>query len=181
MADSLTVTMPTILETLRRWIYSFRAEHGEQPAFLPITVEELGDVIHEAAANLVIPISPYDGPPSIYGIPYQENPFAVNLRERQVQIPFMRFEEVEKFDVRYEPSLEQMEERFRARICTHTTKLRVTFEWDVLARLKRALRITRWFPVKKRAALIDGRTLYPFLRIDFPHNRHYAQFQVREG
>lgn len=164
------------------WVNCFRSRNlnPHLPAFLPLTAEE----VHEVKRNAIF-YSPYDAfdpgaPPSIYGMPVHETPFAVEQRDRQLTVPFLRLEESKSIsgDFRYWECVEHMRMHIVKRVCAETTALKLTFEWDCWAGFKRALRIVRWFPIRTRTVLVDGRVLYPYLKVGLPHNRHSVQFKI---
>lgn len=124
-----------------------------------------------------------DAPPKIFDIDVFETPFGMDMRHRQIDVPVTRI--VESTDVSYyhecvtndDPDKCRIHRRLIAHICHDTTEIKLTFEWDCFAKFKRALRITKWWPVKTRTAVIEGRVLYPYLKISLPHNKHHASFK----
>lgn len=172
----------SINETIHRWL-SGLSEKGckHEPAFLPLTREEVREVTRDAV--FYTPpgeVFDHSSPTKIYGMPVHETCFAEEQRARQLTVPFLHLEETSSLSLEYSvrECVERMRLHLSQRICAETTTLRVTFEWDPWASVKRALRLTRWFPVSTRTALIDGRVLYPYLKVGLPHNRHYTQFKL---
>lgn len=166
----------------------FHRETGDKPAFIPLTAEELGIIRYPPDPNEV---GYYTGPllrcPVLFGTDVFESPFGLQMRDRQVKMPVEQVCINDKtsiglnltVDTHKDEQMNVLYRRLSAHICKDTTKLSVTFEWDMFASFKRALRITRWFPIKKRTVEIDGRVLYPYLNITFPINRHHVTFAVR--
>lgn len=149
------------------------------PAFLPLTREEVEEVKRNAVFYTP-PGNSFDPgkPDTIYGMPLHLTHYAVEQRARQLTVPFLHLQEVVTPEIVTRFDHECWVTKFTARICAETTSLKVCFEWDRWASVKRFLRITKWFPIQTRTVLIDGRVLYPFLKVGLPHNRHYTQFKL---
>lgn len=153
----------------------------QEPAFLPLTREE----VSETKRNAIFYTPPGEhfdpgATTKIYGMPLHETAYAVEQRARQLTVPFLHLQETSGLSLEYSvrECIEKMRYHVSTRVCAETTSLKVCFEWDRWASVKRFLRITRWFPVSTRTVLIDGRVLYPFLKVGLPHNRHYTQFRI---
>lgn len=177
-----------VAQILRRWQMVFHRNTGEIPKFMPMSAEEL-DIIR-------FPPDPeqvgyYTGPiersPVLFGVDVFESPFGPEMRTRQVKMPLEQLCISDKTSIGLNPTIDTHRDlqlnilyrRLSAHVCKDTTKVSVTFEFDPWATFKRKLRLTRWFPVKKRTIEIDGRVLYPYLNITFPLNRHHVTFAVR--
>lgn len=165
------------------WLAGLNQNSGEQvqPAFLPVTVEEAEEVKRNAVFYTPS-CDTFDpgAPTKIYGMPLHQTHYAVEQRARQLTVPFLHLGETSGLSLEYSvrECVERMRLHFNARVCAETTQLKATFEWDRWASVKRFLRIVKWFPIKTRTVLIDGRVLYPFLKVGLPHNRHYTQFKI---
>lgn len=170
-----------LLEQLYRWRNKIWAQ-GEQPAFVPLSREEFTVTAWDSCPYTQTERFIANVPPKIFGIDTFETPFADEMRARQIDIPVTQVDESAEFS-EYEEILSQdynrrlVRYRLRAHICHDTTEIKLTFEWDVLAKFKRKFRLTKWFPIKTRTATIEGRVLYPYLKVTLPHNKHHVQFK----
>ena len=174
-------------EAIRRWINGRYARIGHPPAFVPISRSEMCEIQTDAPIYQFTPKPESENRVEIAGVKGFITEYAAEMRVRTIDLQVEPFTELSKFDDSlciYEDRRDKFDgmmlRSFKTSICTDTTKIRVTIEWDILAWLKRKLRVTRWFPVNMRTIENDGRVLYPYLKISLPTNRHHVQFQVRE-
>lgn len=181
--------MTSLLQKLRRWVTTIRCHTGEEPAFMPLSREELFVIenpvdIHEIG---LFTGSPHRRP-AVFNLDTFDSPFAPEMRDMQVRMPIEevcvadRVSEVTlnvKLETHRDPMLNEMHRRLVAYVCKDTTNLSVSFEFDPWAKFKLALRLTRWFPIRRKRVDISGRVLYPYLNITFPMNRHHVTFAVR--
>lgn len=168
------------LDKFYEFMFGMQAKTGDKPAFIPISKVEQLEVAKDAM------FCSYPLPPEsnqVLGIDTFDTPFAQPMRTRQIDMPLMRVSECA--DALYhnaEVSKEMvrgMFYRLNAKIVSDTSALDVTFEFDPWVKVKRFLRITKWFPVKQRTVTLDCRVLYPYIKVALPHNKHHVQFYVR--
>lgn len=174
----------SLKEKLYRWLEMFKAmNNGEDPRFLPLTKEEIEVLVDRSSGERGF----FTGGSTcrFMGIDAKETSFAVMQRQRMLTMPVAKLREVARVDLSFEyvakvdhECARYLHRKMVARICTDTTNLFIRLEWDPLAKLKRALRITKWFPVKSRTVAITGTVLYPYLAVTLPHNTHHVQFSV---
>lgn len=172
----------SITERIMKWRYKRIESDGCEPEFVPITRDELLEIKSD-----FVPMIPADpNRDRICGIEPFVTPFAEEMRVRQVElgcVPFVSECSVTEAEISRqlwddELSLVQRR-RLEMMVCADTTHIDVTLEWDIWARWKRWLRLTRWFPVRTRTVRIDGRVLYPYLKVSLPQNRHHVRFAIR--
>lgn len=177
-----------LLQRLYRWrkyLQMITTHTGDEPAFIPLTREEI-EILKDRYVGDEKGYFIGDISPKMFGLEAQETSYAVLQRQRMLTMPVTRLAEVDRVDLSFEyvrdvdhECARYLHRRMVARICTDTTQLLIRLEWDILAKFKRALRITKWFPVKWRTVAIQGTVLYPYLNVTLPHNRHVVQFAVR--
>lgn len=164
---------------LQRWRRKF-LEQGSDPSFVPLTREEFSVAVSDCRPYTRTERFIVDAPPQLFGIDAFETPYAEEMRQRQIDVPVCQISET--VDIASSDSYlrevikKNTQHRLTAFICHDTTKLTLTFEWDTLAKFKRKFRLTKWFPVRTRTVTIEGRVLYPYLKVSLPHNKHHVQF-----
>lgn len=171
-----------LCSTLYLWTQRMRMMNcSDEPAFIPLTRGEIEIIRNERASN----VGWFDCPQtSVFGKDVHESAFAVEMRQRQLTMPITRIDEdcyaPLTFEYRKDEDLiyRKLHRCLTARICTDTTELFIRLEWDPLAKLKRALRITKWFPIRHRTVSIKGEVLYPYVAVTLPHNIHHVRFSV---
>lgn len=165
---------------IRNWMAVHKAELGAQPVNIPLTRIEVLDFEKEEASPQFMDIAAQ--PPTIFGLPFETTEFAPYLRERRLRVPIGQYRTEYPIRDAMKDNLEIILRRgvceVKAHILTDRTRLRVTFEWDLFAGLKRLLHITKWFPVRQRTREIDCSVLYPYAKVQFPHNRHTVHFST---
>lgn len=176
----------TLLKTVRSWMTALRCQsvYGEEPGFIPLTKEEIRIARDEHNMNVGFRSGDWDNI-NIYGTPVFDTAYGVEMRRRQLTMPLFRL--AEKVDIHpldltlhqeMNPETLYLRRRLEAHIVADVTRLDIALEWDIWAKLKRKLRVTKWFPIKHRVVAIDGRVLYPYLTVNLPHNRHHVQFAI---
>lgn len=165
-----------------KWRFKRIDADGNEPEFVPLSREEL----HEIKSDFVPMVPTTDRRNEVFGMEPFLTPFAEEIRVRQVameRVPYIAEYTINELLVTKRDYPDEVARhqrcRLEAMVCTDTTHVDVTFEWDIWARWKRWLRLTRWLPVRKRTVRIDGRVLYPYLKVSLPQNRQHVQFAVR--
>jgi hypothetical protein len=173
----------SILERIHKWRYQRMDADGETPKFVPLRRDELLEI--KSSCGPMVPASEATHN-EVFGMGVFESPFAEEMRCRQVEmerVPFIAEVSVDETLATWRTFRDDVDCHLRrqleAHICTDITAIEVTMEWDIWARWKRWLRLTRWFPVKTRTVKIDGRVLYPYLKVSLPQNRHHVRFALR--
>lgn len=184
----MTPIADKLLTALYRWTQRMRTMNAtEEPAFIPLTREEIEIVRNERAPQ----VGWFDGPwtprvsMDIFGKPVHESAFAVEIRQRQLTMPITHISEDCRAPLSFEYQKDserhfyrELHRRLTAHICTDTTELFIRLEWDCFARMKRLLRITKWFPIRYRTVSVKGTVLYPYLTVTLPHNTHHVRFAL---
>lgn len=170
----------SLIAQLHRWRHKF-LEQMKDPAFVPLTREEFDVIVSGFPPYTRTERFIVDSPPKLFGIDVFSTPFAEGMRQRQIDLPVTQISEGHNISnwaetVNKEASRDYLNRRLTAHICHDTSMLSLTFEWDSLAKIKRKFRLTKWFPVRTRTVKIEGRVLYPYLKISLPHNRHRVTF-----
>lgn len=162
-----------------RWRTKFAHNHGEHPETIPLTPSEITECYMDEspAMRCQFMLAPQ---PKIYGMGAEENIFAESLRERRLEMPLIKISETAEFRPELEMSQSQeigrhLLRRLQTRICSTQTALELTFP-DPWEKLKRKLRITRWFPLKPIKKKVLATVLYPYIKVPLPHNRHSVKF-----
>lgn len=182
--------MKTLLEQLHHWRCKF-LKKGEDPKFIPMTRDEFQIISTDFGSytqterfrSTCEPCVAAVIGQKLFGYDVFDSPFAIEMRARQIDVPLTRI--AESTDVSYyheyvtsnDPDKCRIKRRLIATLCHDTTNITLTFEWDCFTKFKRTLRITKWFPIKTRTATIEGRVLYPYLKVSLPHNKHHVQFK----
>lgn len=174
-----------LLEQIMKWRLNRIQADGKEPEFVPLSRNELLELKSDAPAPMVCPTEPSCN--TVFGMEPFLTPFASEMRCRAVEIERVPLinecevsEALEFSETRTSvPGSNIQRRQLRTMVCADTTKIEITFEWDIWARWKRLMRVTRWFPVKTRTVRIDGRVLYPYLKVSLPQNRHHVQFAIR--
>lgn len=172
------------IQKLINWSHRMTSKTGTKPEMVPLTRDEMMEVV--TSAPQLYPNLSDRGKDEVYGMSPFFTPYASEMRERSVDFPFVRIEESativnEAFQIRdiKDELTDTIHRRLTAYICHDDTEIKVTFKFDPWQKWKEKLRLTRWFPVKTRTIVIDGRVLYPYLKVQLPSNRHHVRFAVR--
>lgn len=125
-------------------------------------------------------------PPQVAGMDIEKTDFAECIRASRIQMPIIRLTESVEFDPHLEAIAGQPEifgrlfRRLDAFVLGENSKLEFQIEADPWSKVKRWLRLTRWFPVLKVTVHVDCKVLYPFIKVTLPHNRHTVKFSVAQ-
>lgn len=170
-----------LLEQLYHW-RNILLRQAREPAFIPLTREEFQIISTDCGPCTRTERFMVDVSPTVFGIDTFETPFAEDMRHRQIDIPVIQIAEGHNISnfaevVSKDASRDYLHRRLIAHICHDTTEIKLTFEWDILAKFKRKFRLTKWWPVKTRTVILEGRVLYPYLKVSLPRNKHHAQFK----
>lgn len=167
------------------FIYEMQRKQGAKPKYIPVTAVQMREILASNAIMQVIPSM--TKPSTLWGIDAHETEVADSVKERMLQIPTFQFvseypvSEVVKHNseiiIREACNCHYI--TIRTQFLTETTELLFAFEWDIFAKIKRFLRITKWFPIKQKSIIVDCRILYPYCKVSFPHNKHIVQFQKK--
>lgn len=176
----------SILNEIMKWRVKRMACEGNCPPFVPLTKEEIVEIKSDWQPHSSSLVRSNKGRPTIAGMENFETPYAEEIRSRIVleRMPYVSEIPTEQFALQLEASqwrdfvMDRQIHGLKAMICADTTHIDVTLEWDIWARWKRWLRLTRWWPVKTRTVRIDGRVLYPYLKVSLPQNRHHVKFAI---
>jgi len=172
-----------MIEKMREWCHARYYKSGEKPERVPLTRAEIQEITSDLPYQCFEP-TPEQGR-RFMGVDVFETPYAEEIRARTINLDMQPIRESAEIDLTFTKEewsndiTDRICRRITTQVATDTTKVSVTLEWDAWAGFKRALRITRWFPIKKRTVEIDGRVLYPYLKVSLPTNRHHVQFAVR--
>jgi len=166
------------LYRIRRWVLDFQTKWGELPKTIPMTPTEVREIEETwASCRQTIQLPPE--PPKLFDIETEQTVFAESIRERRLTVPVQQFVTEAPLEslLTYWRDIDWTRQMWR-QVLVDKTEITVCFEWDLLARFKRLLRITRWFPVKHREAKLDCTVLYPYCKVQLPHNRHAFQVSM---
>lgn len=176
-------TEVSAIQKFYEFVFGMQANTGEKPSFIPITRTEKVELMSQA--DMVYTVVKPDTN-QILGIDAFETPFASAMRIRQLDMSLSRIAECAAGEALFHNSeitqrtlVNGMFRILEAKVVSDVSALNVSFEWDPFARIKRLLRITKWFPVKQRTVTIDCRVLYPYIKVQLPHNRHHVQFSTK--
>lgn len=173
-------------ERLFRWLHEHKAKHCELPHTIPVTRAEVVEVARECAPHQDVALSPSS---KLFGIDCDTHDFAPAIRERRLAVPI----EYLMSEYRIDDSLLHNTEAaireclgyqyrtLRAQILCDRTRVKVLLEYDPWAWIKRLLRAPSWFPgrnwlkIRFHEVEIDCAVLYPYCKVQLPHNRHTFQ------
>lgn len=174
----------TTTEKIRMWFYDCRAKFNQDPATVPISRPEMMEIITDFHPRMR---QTGYGRNQIFGIDTEETPWAEEMRQNILDFGVERFALDQRIDERQFRIQEHMDhvrlqmiKRLTAYILTDITHLDVSFDWDRLAWLKRKVSwIGRKWPVKRKTVRIEGKVLYPYLKIQAPADTHRVRFAIR--
>ena len=160
------------LSKLRRYLLDFRRQHNDSPKSIPVSRAEAIEVMNDSGP-FVQDIALTPSAPQIFGLDMEEHDFAPMIRERRLRVPICDFLQEYPVNAAMRHNVEFIARegvaRIRAHILADKTRVRVTLDWDIFARVK------KWFRIKprQRTVEIDCTVLYPHCKVQLPHNRHY--------
>jgi hypothetical protein len=176
-----------LINRLMDWGHRRVESSGSEPEFIPLRRDEILTLQSD------MPTKPLRETAQDWrqalGMNLFETPFAEEMRCRQVElerVPFITEFEISELALAVsdrawlDDATQFQKHRLETLVCSDTTRIEMRFEWDIWARWKRALRLTRWFPIRTRTVTIDGRVLYPYLKVSLPNNRHHVKFAIRD-
>ena len=174
------------LRKLQTYLFKMQDKNFQEPKSIPVSRIEVMDIINEAHGNY-IPVAP-SPQNKIFGLDAEICDYSESLRTKRLEIPLSQYmveynidEAIYNNTVAIQDSLLQgLRATLKSTLLTDKTRLEIEFEWDIFARAKRFFHITKWFPVKTRKAFIDCNILYPYCKVQFPHNKHTRQFKFQE-
>jgi hypothetical protein len=173
-------------EKLIDWLQQYRIKHGEDAKVICCTKQELNELYSTL-------------PPACFAVrndqrfdyfadtEVETTHYAEQMRLRTITIPFAPLQRecrVSEFAMRVEPyqyrdyAKNELVMGIRAHVLCETTHVEVTHEWDYFAWLKRLLRVTKRFPIKSKKVKIDGRVIYPYLKVSLPGDKHVVKLST---
>lgn len=172
------------LQEIIKWIHLYQMKLGVKPKSIPISKAEINEIISDCP--------PYvceleRNRNQIYGIDVEVSPWAEMTRQKIPEIGVERLSMDQRIDEsRFRISEYKSEytshlvRRLTAEILADVTHLDVSFDWDYLAWIKRKVGwIGRKWPVKQKTVRIEGKVLYPYLKIQAPADTHRVRFALR--
>lgn len=165
-------------EKLWRWAQAIQEKYFDAPRDVPITAAERAAIMEEEPMHMLLPMC--DQSPKLFGIEAVETPFAPDLRMKRLEVPVRQFTVEYSVDVALVHNsqlservwLGQVIRQMRSHVMCDVTRVELTLEWDAWAWLKRALRLTRWWPVRTVKRTIECNVLYPLCKVQLPWNKH---------
>lgn len=168
------ISWMTTMQQLRHWYDRFWARHGDPPKTLPVTIEETHELLKDGMSMACL-LQP-EQVNRLWDAEMQETPLAEQIRARRLDVPVAQYMAECRDDEAMLPEfiVREMYRQVRIRILRDQTQVTVRFEWDIWAPLKRLFKIKP----KTRTAVIDCKVLYPFIKVQLPHNRHTLHCSV---
>jgi len=175
-----------ILKQIRQYID--RLSYDDKPQeTIPLSNIEVDEIVYNHCTHSVDFAVP--SKPELFGHEVWKTEFAECIRTNRVECKtslFVTERAIDPFYLFESGQLEITKREFgaelfvglRLNITTDVTQLKITHEWDCWAKLKRLLRVTKWFPIKSKTAVVDCKVLYPYLKINLPHNKHTVKFNL---
>lgn len=171
-------------DTLKKaysWINKFKFTNGEPPEVISLTIDEILDVLNDTDLSSKVSLNTKSNSMDVFGISVEEVPYAPDLRQRRLEVPVTTFVSESPLNfIRnsyYEKDcIYNLVKIHTSMLCDKTTLI-VEFEWDIFANLKRKLHLTKWFPIKKAKVKLNCMALYPYIKVQLPHNRHCIRFE----
>jgi len=178
------VDMITI-QDIQKWIHEVMRKWGEAPKTIPISKVEVMELVRDYGYHYQVQQA-YSSTPRMFGIGVEEVDYAESLRSRRLEVPVSQFIHEYELDNAIINNTEIIRQEWLHKyFCdvklwclSDKTRLEVTFEWDCFAHIKRLLHITRWFPIKTKSSTIDCLILYPYCKVQFPHNKQTLKFSL---
>ena len=174
--------MSDTLRVLQKYLAAYFCKFNAYPKVISITPSEAEDLGFHPQFQIPITPSPVA---EVYGSQVWESPYADLQRIKTLTFSTMTLQ-VERItkagcDCLLEKAVisdmkNEMRYLLRGHVLSDTTSLTLKLEWDSMAGLKRLLHVTKWFPVKHKEYTIQGRVLYPFLKVQLPNHVHTVQF-----
>ena len=171
--------MNTVKE-LFDWTMEFREKHFEAPKTIPLTKDEIKVAVEECGC---IYLNTLCAKNKLFNIDIEPSEFASSLRERRLDIGVSQYMiEFGIYDsiiqnADYLQSVKQGIDQIKVYVLSDSTRLKVTLDWDPWAWFKKLLHITKFFPIKKQEVTFDCKVLYPYCKVQFPHNKHTFKVQ----
>ena len=172
--------------TLFRFIHAFQSQWGSEPTVVAITRAEQLELYRSRVQcfNASRPMV------SFYDHELFVSEYAQEMRKVQLQIAPVQSSLTTHLECEYATSQEfayqTLTRHLRSFVLTDTTSLSVVIECDPFSKLKRKL--SKWFPSlagklkpTTKTFIIDGRILYPHLKVQMPNNPHTVKLALREG
>jgi hypothetical protein len=175
----------SVTRKLHRFLSAFQERFGSEPCYLFTDRDESQALREEPYDYLRIAVRP-EMDFAFCGVETHDTFYAEQMRAKILELPVSRISIVSKSDPFMTMRMDKHEEdvyrtlahRVTAFVLTEDTRLNVTLEWDPWAKIKRLLRLTKWFPVRTRTFAIDGRVLYPYFTVTLPHERHTVKIKL---
>lgn len=171
-------------ESIVKWLRLYEMKFGKHPKVIPISAPERMDIVSDYLPY----IHNLDyGKDQLLGIDIETFPWAELTRQRILDIGIERLSLDQKMDQSKFTFSQYNNEwnsnlikRLTTEILTDVTHLDVSFDWDRLAWLKRKVKWIgyRW-AVKRKTVRIEGKVLYPYLKIQAPADTHRVRFIVQ--
>lgn len=162
------------------WIYS-RKKQGMEPKIVPVTREEILDIRTDVLHNL--PTKEWFKPAQIHGVEAWQTPYAPEIRHRTADLEnftFISEQTIDELSIITESRTDvvygRMVQRLKVDLIQDTTQIDITLEWDHWAKVKKWLKLKP----KTKTVRIDGKVLYPYLKVQLPNNRHNVRFYINE-
>lgn len=162
-----------------KWINDHTIKHGRNPRNIPITKIEAGNIYLNTNMFNVATLNTGN---SLFGLDIDFDPKADFIRSKRLEVSYDNYMNEVSFDTIIKNQselhlynkvmLDAQVQQLKAYIVTDKTQLELTFEVDFLASLKRFLHIERFFPIKTQQKIVDCSMLYPYCKVQFPHNKH---------
>lgn len=170
-------------EKLIKWVHQYQYKLGNKPKVIPISEPEAMEIFSDYSTYVDIS----RGKKQFYGIDAEISPWAEMTRARILEIGMERLSMEQRVDEsRFRVSEYNSEynrhlvRQLTTEILTDVTHLDVSFDWDRFAWLKRKVGwIGRRWPVKRKTVRIEGKVLYPYLKIQAPADTHRVRFLVQ--
>lgn len=160
----------------------FRCAWNEPPKTVPISKADWIQVIDEYPMHMTVPMM--DMTPKLFGVDCEFTDRADYVRTNRLDVPVSQYISEALIDDAMNSNSEVIfREGIRAiksHILSDKTRITITLEWDVWAKIKRLLHITRWFPVKTVSTEVDCKILYPYCKVTFPHNKHSFHVSAKD-
>lgn len=174
----------TTLSKIVKWIQEYEIKFGRRPKMVPISAPEILEISDDSFPQVRDLACSGN---QICGIDTETSYWAEMTRQKILEIGVERLSIEQRIDEnRF--NIEQsrnpvsgfLHRRLTAEILTDVTHLDVSFDWDRLAWLKRKVEwIGRKWPVKRKTVRIEGKVLYPYLKIQAPADTHRVRFLVQ--
>ena len=164
----------SILDKFRLFQKQVWVKFGAAPKIAPWTMDEREEVKQQA--DFFCWHKADEEASQLYGMNMYATPYADVIRarivEHSVTPPTNENLEVDCY-------LDALKRRLSAKIATDISHVCVTVEYDPWSKIKRALRLTKYFPIKTQSFVIEGTVIYPYLKVNFPSERHHIKLRLK--